>query len=44
MKLSEKTLKILTFVAIIIGAILELNGKEQPDELEKEEPKNLGEL
>lgn len=43
MKLSDKAIKILTFIAVIIGALLEINGKSQGDEPE-EQPKNLGEL
>lgn len=45
MKLSEKAVRILTFVAIIIGALLELNGKNQDTEEQNiEPPKSNGEL
>jgi len=47
MKLSEKTLKILAFLGVLIGAILEFNDQHdngEPDKLSGEPEKKTGEL
>lgn len=44
MKLSEKTLKILAFISVLIGAILDFNEHQNEENPNNELPSNKGEL